>query len=90
MSVIDEIKTTDMKATNFPANLFDKHGTSINEDDVIFNGEHYFRIYWNKKQPQVEAISPTYGYLHNLSQKDLSTFERIGTFKECEHLLIVD
>jgi len=79
-----------MKANNFPTDLVDKHGTSINEDDVIFNGEHYFRIYWNEKQPQVEAISPTHGYLHNLSQSDLSTFERIGTFVECEYLMFGD
>lgn len=76
--------------TNFPNNLVDKHGQLIKEDDVIFDGKNYFRIYWNEKQPQVEAISPTYGYLHNLSQDALKSFERIGTFKDCEHLLIVD
>ena len=74
----------------FPQNLVDKNGTSINEDDVIFNGEHYFRIYWNKKQPQVEAISPTYGYLHNLIPDDVAKFERAGTFEECEHLMAID
>lgn len=78
-----------MKEQKFPE-LFDKYSKKINEDDVIFNGEHYFRIYWNEKQPQVEAISPTYGYLHNLTQKDVSMFERIGTFNENEHLMIVD
>lgn len=74
----------------FPQNLIDKNGVKINEDDVVYNGEHYFRIYWNEKQPQVEAISPTYGYLHDLTQKDLSHFERIGTFNECEDLMRVD
>ena len=77
-----------MKA--FPNNLVDKLGQKIQDDDVIFYGENYFRIYYNEKQPQVEAISPTYGYLHNLSQDKLNKFERIGTFKECEHLMIVD
>jgi hypothetical protein len=76
--------------TNFPNNLIDKQGQRIAEDDVIFDGNNYFRIYWNEKQPQVEAISPTYGYLHNLSQDELKNFERIGTFQECEHLMIVD
>lgn len=76
--------------TKFPNNLVDKYEQLIREDDVIFDGENYFRIYWNERQPQIEAISPTYGYLHNLSQDTLKIFERIGTFQECEHLLIVD
>lgn len=79
-----------MNPRNFPTNLVDKHGNPVKEDDVIFNGENYFRIYWNEKQPQVEAISPTYGYLHNLSQDELNHFERIGTFAECEHLMTID
>lgn len=79
-----------MMNSKFPNDLIDKDGTSVKEDDVIFYGENYFRIYWNEKQPQVEAISPTYGYLHNLSQDEIKKFKRIGTFKECEHLMTVD
>lgn len=79
-----------MNKTKFPTTLLDKNGAHIHEDDVIYNGEHYFRIYWNEKQPQVEAISPTYGYLHELTPKDVSNFERIGTFEEAEHLMVVD
>lgn len=79
-----------MADSNFPNNLIDKYGHSLREDEVIFDGENYFRIYWNEKQPQVEAISPTYGYLHNLSQDELKKFERIGTFQECEHLMFGD
>lgn len=75
---------------NFPIDLTDKNGNIVNEDDVIFNGEHYFRIYWNTKQPQVEAISPTYGYLQINTKEDILQFERVGTFKEVEHLLVVD
>ncbi|MCS2891753.1 hypothetical protein NXY11_15665 [Parabacteroides faecis] len=75
---------------NFSESFKDKKGSQIFEDDVLFNGEHYFRIYWNERQSQIEAISPTYGYLHNLTQEDLSHFERIGTFMECESLMIVD
>ena len=75
---------------NFPIDFPDKNGNIVNEDDVIFNGEHYFRIYWNTKQPQVEAISPTYGYLHELTKEDILQYERVGTFKEVEHLLVVD
>lgn len=79
-----------MADSNFPNNLIDKYERSVQEDDVIFDGENYFRIYWNPRQPQVEAISPTYGYLHNLSQDVLKKYERIGTFQECEHLMFGD
>lgn len=37
--------------TNFLNNLVDKHGQPIKEEDVIFDGKNYFRIYWNEKQP---------------------------------------
>lgn len=74
----------------FPNNLFDKNGAQIQEDDVVFDEQHYFRIYWNKQHPQVEAFSPTYGYLHNLTPCNVSKFKRIGTYEECENLLIVD
>lgn len=79
-----------MASLNFPDNLFDVNENQIHEDDVIFDGKDYYRIYWNQKQPQVEAFSPTYGYLHNITPSDLSKFKRIGTYKECEYLLIVD
>ena len=73
--------------TKFPNNLIDKNGQLISDDDVIFDGKDYYRIYWNPRYPQVEAISPTNGYLHNLTQKEIKNFERCGTFNECEHLL---
>lgn len=80
-----------MKQHCFPNNLFDKNRIQINEDDVITKDDiNYFRIYWNNTQSQVEAISPTYGYLHNLTPQDISFFKRIGTFEEVEHLMIVD
>lgn len=77
-------------STGFPSDFIDKNGTQIHEDDVITDGNAYYRIYWNEKQPQVEAISCTHGYLHNLSQKDLAQFERIGSYAENEHLLECD
>ena len=72
--------------SKFPR-LHDKDGKTINEDDVIFDGEDYYRIYWNELHPQVEAFSPTYGYIHDLTQKDMESFERIGTFDECEEIM---
>lgn len=75
--------------TKFPDNLVDKNGKRIYEDDVIYDGEDYYRIYWNSLHPNVEAISGR-GYIHNLTQKDLSRFVRIGPFEENEALMVVD
>lgn len=74
----------------FPDNFIDKYGAKINEDDVIYDGKNYFRIYWNERQSQVEAISPTYGYLHNIKKDFLINFERVGSFTECEKLMETD
>ena len=78
-----------MAFSEFPNNLVDKTGQRIYEDDVIYDGEDYYRIYWNERFPQVEAIGGG-GYLHNITQKDLSRFERIGPFEENEELMIFD
>lgn len=74
-------------ANKFPDNLFDKNGEKINEDDVIFDGEHFFRIYWDDENQRLEAISQTYGYLRNPDTEDYSKYERAGTFKEVERIL---
>lgn len=78
-----------MVVSFFPSNLVDKNGQRIYEDDVIYDGEDYYRIYWNDRFPQVEAIGGG-GYIHNLTQKDLSRFERIGPFEANEELMIFD
>lgn len=79
-----------MAVSKFPSSLVDKNEQRIYEDDVIYDGKDYYRIYWNPRFPQVEAISPTNGYLHDLKQKDLSRFERIGPFEEHQDLMIAD
>lgn len=76
-----------MKDNKFPTDIFDKNGVLISEDDVISDGKHYFRCYWNSPTNEVAAFSPTYGYIDDTSKTNLSTFERIGTYKECAHLL---
>ena len=65
----------------FPNDLVDKNGDRIYEDDIIYNGEDYYRIYWNSLHPNVEAIGSR-GYIHDLTQKGLSHFVRIGPFEE--------
>lgn len=77
-----------MNKKKFPDNLFDKNGTKINEDDVIFNGEHYFRVYWDSKNESIEAISPTYGYLRNPNIENYTKYERIGTYEEMESVIL--
>lgn len=76
-----------MKENKFPTDLIDKDGKPIHEDDVIFDGENYFRVFWNDPTNEVAAFSTTYGYLEDTSQKNLSRLERIGTFDESEHLM---
>lgn len=78
-----------MEVSEFPDSLVDKNGQRIYEDDVIYDGEDYFRIYWNPRFPQVEAIGCR-GYIHDITQKDRSHFVRIGPFEEYEELMIFD
>ena len=78
------------EVSKFPDNLVDKYGKPIKEDDVIYDGKDYYTIYWNELHPQVEAFSPTYGYIHNLTNETLAKFERIGTSEECEDIMTVD
>lgn len=79
-----------MNTDKFPTNLYDKNGIPINEDDVISDGKNYFRCYWNSPTNEVAAFSPTYGYIEDTSKENLSAFERIGSYKECEHLMNSD
>ena len=79
-----------MTADIFPSDLVDKNGQRIYEDDVIYDEENYYRIYWNPRFSQVEAIGGPGGYIHNLTQKDLSRFVRIGPFEENEDLMVDD
>lgn len=79
-----------MKENKFPTDLIDKDGKPIHEDDVIFDGENYFRVFWNDPTNEVAAFSPTYdnGYLEDTSKENLAMFQRLGTFGECEHLIL--
>ena len=62
-------------------------GTTEIDDDVLYNGEHYYRIYF-AEDGSVEMIG--YGYIHNVTQEILNEFIRIGKYKDNEKLLEVD
>ena len=74
-------------------NLVDKNGTPITagdentDDDVLFDGENYWRIYV-AKDGRLEMVG--YGYIHNVTQETVNDFLRIGKYADNEHLLIVD
>lgn len=74
-------------------NLTDKNGIEIFEDDILFDGTDYHRIYTSESRPtlgEIEMICCTLGYTHNIKQSDLISFERIGSFDENKHLLECD
>lgn len=80
-----------MKTTKL--GLADKNGLELNQDDILFNGNDYYRIYISKSIPslgQVEMISCTKGYLHDIKQDDLKEFEYVGNIETHKHLLECD
>ncbi len=78
------------RISEFPKDILDKNGTPIREDDVIYDGNDLYRVYWDSQHYEIEAFSPTCGYLEDTSKENLSKFERIGTFEECKQSMIVD
>ena len=62
-------------------------GNATIDDDVLFDGTHYWRIY-EAEDGSVEMVG--YGYIHNVTQDILDSFERIGKYEENKHLLLVD
>lgn len=72
---------------SFPNSLVDKSGNSINNDDVLFDGENHWRIYCTNNGT-VEMVGR--GYIHNVTQNELSQFIRIGSFSENSHLMVID
>lgn len=80
--------------------LKDKNGIAITvgnkdiDDDVLFNGEHNFRIYEHihadNAPSNIEMISCTGGYMHAVTQEHLANFERIGKYSDNTHLFECD
>jgi hypothetical protein len=69
--------------------LKDKNGNILYEDDIIYNGSFYCRIYYDKEHIEFQSIGIN-GYIRNITPIDLKDFERIGTFSEHSHLLDCD
>ncbi|EKT4520450.1 hypothetical protein JE950_002100 [Flavobacterium psychrophilum] len=77
-------------------NLKDKNGTDLPNDCIIYGfligqtKKHYFNLGRCKNDLSNEMIACTYGYVHNVEQKDLVNFELIGLTKDNFHLLECD
>ena len=77
-------------------NLKDKNGVELPKECVIYgslNGQeekHYFNLGRCQNNLSNEMVSCTYGYVHNVEQKDLMQFEYIGLVKDNLHLLECD
>lgn len=73
--------------------LKDRNGIDIPEESIVYGkhdgGYHFFNIGINPFGV-VEMISCTYGYVHNIKQKDLEGFLLIGSLEEHKHLLECD
>jgi hypothetical protein len=65
----------------------DKMGEALYQNDIVFDNEDYYRIYFNESVQQIEAYCCTKGYLHNLTPEEVRKFKRIGTCEEFPELL---
>jgi hypothetical protein len=75
------------KMTRVPLGVTDKMGEQIFDNDIVFDNEDYYQIYFNVSVQQIEAHCCTKGYLHNLSPDEIKKFKRIGTAEEHPNLL---
>lgn len=70
-----------MSLDMFPFN--DKNGSPIDINDVLFDGEIYWRPGDNAPEPDIYyLISCEKGYLHELTQEVLSQYENIGAYDD--------
>lgn len=69
---------------------FDANKTPLSNDDIIFDNEDYYRVCLNPCANGDYLLSCTKGYDHDMSQKNLKRFKKIGTFATHKHLLVCD
>lgn len=70
--------------------LKDNEGTILYEDDVVYDGKDYYRIYTNDHKGEFEMMACTKGYQHSLQPKDMKALKRVGTFEDLKPLLVCD
>ena len=69
--------------------LRDNKGCILLNDDVVYDGIDYYRIYISNHN-EFEMLSCTNGYMHNVQPKDLINFVKIGRFSINKHLFECD
>lgn len=76
--------------------LVDKNGNKLFNDCLIYGGVknvpgvHYFNLRYNANNKSLEMIACTYGYVHNVTQKDVQDCVLIGPAIDNLHLLDCD
>lgn len=76
--------------------LKDKNGINIPMESIIYGslpnekGNHYFNFGISPNDGSLEMVACTYGYVHNVTQNDVSNMEIIGLTKDNLHLLECD
>ncbi len=69
--------------------LTDKNNIVLNHEDVIFNGITHHQFIDHNDGGEIYLLNCD-GYTHDITQEFLNDFERVGTFKELEHLFQCD
>lgn len=69
--------------------LLDKVGARLFEDDVVYYGDHYYRLYL-RENGEIEMFACTFGYEHDITPDKAAQFKRVGTFPDLKQLLACD
>ena len=76
--------------------LKDKKGVNIPMESIIYGSlpndteNHYFNFGVSPNDGSIEMVACTYGYVHNVTQNDVSNMELVGSTKDNLHLLECD
>ena len=76
--------------------LKDKNGVVIPMESIIYGSlpkeaeNHYFNFGVSPNDGSIEMVACTYGYVHNVTQNDVSNMELVGSTKDNLHLLECD
>ena len=76
--------------------LKDKKGVNIPMQSIIYGSlpndteNHYFNFGVSPNDGSIEMVACTYGYVHNVTQNDVSNMELVGSTKDNLQLLECD